>query len=149
MVYLTILCLLLALAGATGFCVYQYIYLRNNPSDSTPEVTLANFYDFGVISSLKETWLVFAIIAGILFLIFALVILFLRKRIKFACEIIKETSKAIVLLPGTLFWPFFPFLLKIAVSFYCLSVFRLTFVFVFVIVLFLFNLIYFKLTLKL
>lgn len=122
MIYLTLAALLLSLAGATAFCIYQFVYLQNNPVNDVPEVTLANFYDFGVLKSLKETWLVFGIIAGILFLIFFLIIFFLFKRIRFACEIIKETSKAIVLLPGTLIWPFFPFLLNIAISFYCLSV---------------------------
>lgn len=122
MVYITIAALLISLAGAAAFCVVQYVYLLNNPTEGGTQVTLGNFYDFNFLKTLKETWLVFAIIAGVLFLIFALIIFFLRKRIKFACEIIKEASKAIFLLPGTLFWPIFPFLLNIGVVFYCLSI---------------------------
>lgn len=123
MVYFTIFASLILLGAATGFCIYQYIDLVNKePSEDDLEFAFAQLYDFNYLRGLKETWLVFGIIAGVLFLIFALIILFLRKRIKFACLLIKEASKAIIHVPGTLIWPIFPFLLKIGVVFYCVSV---------------------------
>lgn len=123
MVYTSIIALLLLLGGATGFCIYQYLELRNKPpSENDFETSFAQYYDFNYLRSLKETWIVFACISGVLFLIFALIILFLRKRIALACQLIREASKAIIHIPGTLFFPVIPFMLKIGVAFYCISV---------------------------
>lgn len=41
----------------------------------------------------KETWLVLSIISGIVFLIIALIVIFLRKRIVIAIALVKEGSK--------------------------------------------------------
>lgn len=41
----------------------------------------------------KETWLVLSIVSGIVFLIIALIVIFLRKRIVIAIALVKEGSK--------------------------------------------------------
>lgn len=46
----------------------------------------------------KETWLVLSIVSGIVFLIIALIVIFLRKRIVIAIALVKEGSKYVMLL---------------------------------------------------
>lgn len=77
--------------SGTFYSVRQFIQLRDNP------VEVAGGYN---ISSLvneylakKETWLVLSIICGIIFLIIALIVIFLRKRIVIAIALVKEGSK--------------------------------------------------------
>ena len=63
--------------------------------------------------NLAQTWLAFSIILGIIFLVVALVLIVLRKRIALAIELIQESSKAVAHMPGTLVWPLTPFLLHV------------------------------------
>ena len=67
--------------------------------------------------NLAQTWLAFSIILGIIFLVVALVLIVLRKRIALAIELIQESSKAVAHMPGTLVWPLTPFILHVVGKF--------------------------------
>jgi solute carrier family 44 (choline transporter-like protein), member 2/4/5 len=121
MIYITILAVLAILGFCTYFCVNEYLYLNNNNSDSENNIqfSLSNLFNLDYLLKLKETWLAFSIISGVVFLILFLIVIFLRKRISMAAELIKETSKAITSIPSALFFPILPFLFEVGIIFYC------------------------------
>ncbi|CAF1215510.1 unnamed protein product [Rotaria sordida] len=73
----------------------------------------ANYY-----RSLPITWLIIAILSTLLLLISALILLVLFKRLRIALAILQEASKAVAYNFCSLFWPFIPFLLNIAIFAY-------------------------------
>ena len=121
-IYVTILIVLGVLAFGTYFCIQEYLDLKNKaPQSQDFEIQFQNLYDLDYLKNLKEAWLAFSIILGVLFLILALITLFLIKRIKLAAELIKEVSKAVVKIPASLFWPILPVLMQIGVIAYCVA----------------------------
>ena len=121
-VYASILIVLGILAFGTYFCAQEYIDLKNNATKGQDfELEFQNLYDLDYLRGLKETWLAFAIILGLIFLILSLITIFLLKRIKLAAELIKEVSKAAVKIPASLFWPVIPALIQIGVIAYCVA----------------------------
>lgn len=115
-VYFSILVVFGLLGFATYFCVQEYLSLSNT-STQFKFTTDLKYY-----GNLKETWLGLSIISGLVLLIFLLVVFFLRKRITFAANIIKEVSKAVISLPASFIWPIFPFIFLVIVLVYCCSV---------------------------
>lgn len=115
MIWLTILVLFVLLGFGTYFCTQEYISLKN--LNQSPQSFKFSF-DLKYLSSLKETWLTLAIIQGAIFVILFFVIISIKKRIHIAAELIKEVSKAIVMIPASLFWPFIPFILEVRAIFY-------------------------------
>ena len=103
--------------GLFGFSLYKYIQIKDLPS-SQGNVFQINFTpDYGKdFLNLAQTWLAFSVILGILFLVVALVLIVLRKRIALAVELIQESSKAVAHMPATLLWPLVPFLLHVLVA---------------------------------
>lgn len=81
----------------TYYSVKQFIYLRDNPVEEVLGgynlATLFNEY-----KAKKETWLILSIVSGVIFLIIALIVIFLRKRIVIAIALVKEGSKYVSLL---------------------------------------------------
>ncbi|CAF3458018.1 unnamed protein product [Rotaria socialis] len=116
-VWLGIILFIFALGIATGLAFYEFDQLRKkNDNQIVTEfkfVTDANYY-----RSLPITWLIIGIILGVLLLISILVLLALLKRLRIALAILKEASKAVGYNMFSLFWPFIPFLLQIAVFVY-------------------------------
>jgi choline transporter-like protein 2/4/5 len=115
-VYLSIIVVFGLLGFGLYFCIQEYLNLK----DTNKEWKVTT--DFKYYAQLKETWLGLSIIIGVVLLIFSLVMLFLRKRIVFAANVIKEVSKAVVSLPASFIWPLFPFILLILVLAYCCSI---------------------------
>jgi len=68
--------------------------------------------------ALRDTWLVFFIVSIVVFIIIALILLFLRTRVNIAIELIKESSKAVSCVFSSLFFPVIPFTLQIIVVAY-------------------------------
>ena len=67
--------------------------------------------------NLAQTWLAFTVVLGLIFLVVALVLIVMRKRIALAVELIQESSKAVAHMPATLLWPLVPFLLHVIGNF--------------------------------
>lgn len=122
MIFISLISVICITAYSTYFCVTEYLFLKQNSTESNEQIKIEKLYDFDYLTSLKETWLAFSIISGVLFLVLFLIIIFLRKRIAIAAELIKETSKAITCIPSALVWPLFPFLLQLGVIVYCASI---------------------------
>lgn len=124
MIWITILIVLALNTYGTYFCVNQYLVMAKNGTNSNEksDVVISKLLEFDYLTSLKETWLAFAIILGVILLIVFLVVIFLRKRLNMAAELIKEASKAITSIPSALVWPVAPFLLQLGVIFYCASI---------------------------
>lgn len=66
----------------------------------------------------SETWLAILIVAGIVFVITFLTVIFLRRRITVAIALIKEGSKAVASNMTTLIFPVFPWIIQIFVILY-------------------------------
>ena len=122
MIYLTILSVLSMLGFGTYLTVIKYLNFKIEQPTQNLKFQIDKLYNIDYLSSQKETWLALAIILGILFVVLFLVIVVIRKRIHLAAELIKEVSKAIVLIPASLVWPVVPFLVEIGIIVYCLSV---------------------------
>ena len=104
--------------GLFGYTLYKYIVIRNLPS-AQGNIFMVNFTPdyFDDVLALADTWLAFACICGIIFVIILLVLIALRTRIQIAIELIEEASKAVAQMATTLSFPIFPFTLQLAVAF--------------------------------
>jgi choline transporter-like protein 2/4/5 len=124
-VYASIFLLLGLLGFGCYFCIDYYLMLRRDeaPSLSDPDFSFEfeKVLDLNYIKTLKDTWLALSIILGVVLLVLTLILLFLRKRIQFAIELIKEASKTVSSVPSTLFWPIVPFLLQLSLITFCIS----------------------------
>jgi solute carrier family 44 (choline transporter-like protein), member 2/4/5 len=122
LIYISILSTLAVLAFGTYFCVQEYIDLKNKKtSENNFEASFQSIFDLDYVKNLKETWLTFSIILGLIFLVLLLITIFLFKRIKMAAELIKEVSKAVVKIPASIFWPIIPVILQIGCIAYCFA----------------------------
>lgn len=79
--------------------------------------------DFDYIHNKTEFWLIISIILTVFLVILLAMFIFLRKRIQLAIELIRESSKTILDMPSSLFWPFIPLLLKIGIIIYGCNIF--------------------------
>ena len=121
-IYVSIISVLGVLGFGTYFCVQEYLDLKNRKfSESNFEASFQSIFDLNYVKNLKETWLVFSIILGLIFVILLLITIFLFKRIKLAAEMIKEVSKAVVKIPASVFWPIIPVLMQVACIAYCFA----------------------------
>jgi choline transporter-like protein 2/4/5 len=116
-VWLGILLFIFMLGIITGLSFYEFDQLRkkndNQIINDFKFVTDANYY-----RSLPITWLIIGIISSIILLISLLVLLALLKRLRIALAILKEASKAVGYNFFSLFWPFIPFVLQLAIFVY-------------------------------
>ncbi|GFR06390.1 choline transporter-like protein 4 [Trichonephila clavata] len=112
MVWLSAVLLLAFLGFGCYYSTTKYLSLKNVPgSDAKLTIT----FDFKSYLALQDTWLAFAIVTGVLFAIFFLILVFLRKRIVIAIALIKEASRSVGSMPSTLLFPLFPYLLMLGI----------------------------------
>lgn len=119
MVWLSISIILLGTGGLLAYCSYELYGVWTNPTDSSMKNILQVSYTpeyFNDLLQLRDTWLAFTIILGILFLIIVCVFIFLRQRISIAINLIEEGSKAVGSMCSSLFFPFIPFVLQLCVT---------------------------------
>ena len=124
MIIISIILLFGLLSYGTYFCSSEYILLSKTEAttDESLKFQIEKVFDLDYLKSLKETWLALAIILGVFLLILSLIVIFLRKRILLAAQLIKECSKAIISMPTIFIWPIIPFILLVGVIAYCSSV---------------------------
>lgn len=114
MIFITILIVLVLLGFGTYYSFQQFLSIKNgHNADNSLTFDFSRIYDLNYLSRLQETWLITSIVQGVIFIVLFLVVIFIRNRINMAAELIKEVSKAIVLIPASLVWPFLPFLLEV------------------------------------
>nr|XP_039270354.1 choline transporter-like protein 2 [Styela clava] len=115
MVWITIF----GLFGVLGFGVY-YTYtewqrLLTVDGANATLVSTGFTTNLSQYLALQETWLAFFIILCVVTAIFFLLVIFLRKRILIAIQIIREASKAVAHMISTLFYPLVTFILALIV----------------------------------
>ncbi|XP_076091063.1 choline transporter-like protein 2 isoform X1 [Mytilus galloprovincialis] len=110
MVWFTVLVFIALFGFATWYCFWNYIDLKDTDASFTVHFAVINF-NF----SKPKMFLTFGIIAAIILAIVLLILLILCERIKIAIALIKEGSRAVGSMMFTLIFPFFPFILEIAV----------------------------------
>lgn len=88
MIWLSIFLSILLLAAGAAFCWWKWWQLKSGQGTSFQITTRWDSY-----LQMTDTWLGFAIIFSVAFLIISLIILFLRNRIRIAIALIKESSR--------------------------------------------------------
>uniref|UniRef100_A0A0K0FF83 Choline transporter-like protein n=1 Tax=Strongyloides venezuelensis TaxID=75913 RepID=A0A0K0FF83_STRVS len=106
----TISIIFIALLLGVAFCWHQYKILLDEE-----EILKENFLNPNMRSyfDMPNTWKYIGFFISFIFVIFCILMLFVRNRIKIALLIIKETNKAICKMPNLLLFPFIPFFLNI------------------------------------
>ncbi|GFS69730.1 choline transporter-like protein 4 [Nephila pilipes] len=117
MVWLSLILVLAFLVFGCYYSTTKYIALKNIPgSDAKFRIT----WDIKSYLALRDTWLAFAVISGVIFTILFLIIIFLRKRIVIAIALIKQASRSVGTMPSTLLFPIIPYLLMLLfIVFWC------------------------------
>lgn len=118
LVLLLIVGVLAVLAYGIYHCWQQYRVLR----DSGASISQLGFTtDLSAYQSVQETWLAALIILAVLEGILLLMLIFLRQRIRIACALLKEASRAVGQMMSTMFYPLVTFvLLVICISYWAL-----------------------------
>ncbi|KAI6191458.1 hypothetical protein M3Y97_00230200 [Aphelenchoides bicaudatus] len=111
MIWVSILLLIGGLGFGTYYCFTRY--------QSLVKAGAINDYSFqpmlSVYLEMPNTWLAFSIVLGVCLVIFLLVMIVIRSRVRLAVALIAETSKALGHMMSTLFFPIFPFVLYLVV----------------------------------
>ncbi len=76
---------------------------------------------FETALKLKNTWLTFAIVSGVLLAVLLLIVLVIRSRLSIAVALIRQGARAVGDMVFTLAWPLAPWLLQVmAIGFFLL-----------------------------
>uniref|UniRef100_A0A672QN23 Choline transporter-like protein n=1 Tax=Sinocyclocheilus grahami TaxID=75366 RepID=A0A672QN23_SINGR len=111
MVWVMIFMVIAVVAGGIAHCSIKYVNLKDTPGSNITLQQLGFQPDFSVYLHIRQSWLAFIIILAILEVIIIILLIFLRKRIRIAVELMKEASRAVGYVMSSLFYPIFTFLL--------------------------------------
>lgn len=100
---------LVLLVFGTYHSFKTYFYLKN--SGSSKDIT--SLTDFSSYSQNQNCWLVLGIILAALLLILLLIMVFMMSKLRLACGLIAEASRAVSTMLSALFFPLIPWLLQI------------------------------------
>jgi choline transporter-like protein 2/4/5 len=119
MVWLSICVIFFGSGGLLGYCGYRLHQVWISPDQENLknilEVNITPYYLEDVLK-LRDTWLAFTILLGVIFLVILCIFIFLRQRILIAIALIEQGSKAVGQMFSSLFFPIIPFLLQLIVS---------------------------------
>ncbi|XP_073693593.1 choline transporter-like protein 2 isoform X3 [Garra rufa] len=119
MVWVMIILVIAVVAYGIAHCSIKYVNLKDAPGANITLQQLGFQPDFSVYLHIRQTWLAFIIILAILEFIIIILLIFLRKRIRIAVELMKEASRAVGYVMSSLFYPIFTFfLLTIVIAFW-------------------------------
>lgn len=116
MIYFSLIAIIAVLGFALYFCIMKYLDLKDNANTFSFSSDVSSYFAVGT------TWLVLAIIVGIILVVILLLTIALIKRIRVAIRIIVEASRAVSGVFISLFWPTVPLLLEIAAFIYFIAV---------------------------
>ncbi|KAM7386283.1 hypothetical protein PAMA_009090 [Pampus argenteus] len=111
MVWVMIVMVIAVIMYGIVHCYMEYAALKGEAGANVTLKELGFQTDFSVYLQIRQTWLAFMIILGILELIIILLLIFLRKRLLISIALIKEASRAISYVMCSLFYPLFTFVL--------------------------------------
>ena len=117
MIWTSIILLFVLVGGTLGYSIYRYNWIINNIADTSTTILDVNFTPDYLkdVLELKDTWMAFIVLLGILFVIILLVLIALRQRIQISIKMIEQGSKAVAQMFSTLFFPVLPFVLHVFV----------------------------------
>nr|XP_002126506.1 choline transporter-like protein 5 [Ciona intestinalis]XP_018668803.1 choline transporter-like protein 5 [Ciona intestinalis] len=115
MVWVTLLGIIGVLSFGVWYCYDEWNKLKTVAGSKTSIISVGFTTNLSTYLALQDTWLAFLIILAIVDAILILVIIFLRKRIQIAIQIIRQSSKAIGWMISTLFYPLVTFILVLIV----------------------------------
>ncbi|KAG8235205.1 hypothetical protein J437_LFUL015299 [Ladona fulva] len=140
MVWLSITGVIALLSFGVYLCYSRYASLSptaTSPTQSTEDFYLAQPRSIGLSQidltdifrvnfksyfAKRDTWLVLLIITASLLAIILLILIFLRKRIRIAIELIREASRAVGSVTSSLLFPVFPWIVQLMALAWGLSV---------------------------
>jgi len=119
MVWLSICVIFFGTGGLLAFCSYRLHLVWITPNQENMknilEVNLTPYYVEDVLK-LRDTWMAFTIMLGILFFVILCIFIFLRQRILIAIALIEQGSKAVGQMFSSLFFPIIPFMFQLVVA---------------------------------
>uniref|UniRef100_A0A673N9X3 Choline transporter-like protein n=1 Tax=Sinocyclocheilus rhinocerous TaxID=307959 RepID=A0A673N9X3_9TELE len=119
MVWVMIFMVIAVVAYGIAHCSIKYVNLKDTPGSNITLQQLGFQPDFSVYLHIRQSWLAFIIILAILEVIIIILLIFLRKRIRIAVELMKEASRAVGYVMSSLFYPIFTFfLLTIVIAYW-------------------------------
>ena len=117
LVWLGILLSFALMITFTAFAFYQFHQLlQKTDNQIITDIELNTNINYYL--NLPITWLIIGIVAAIVVIISFLGLLAILKRLRLALAILREASKAVGFNIFSLFWPFIPFVLEIAIFAY-------------------------------
>uniref|UniRef100_A0A671TAT2 Choline transporter-like protein n=1 Tax=Sinocyclocheilus anshuiensis TaxID=1608454 RepID=A0A671TAT2_9TELE len=118
MVWVMIFMVIAVVACGIAHCSIKYVNLKDTPGSNITLQQLGFQPDFSLYLHIRQSWLAFIIILAILEVIIIILLIFLRKRIRIAVQLMKEASRAVGYVMSSLFYPIFTFLLLTIVIVY-------------------------------
>ncbi|XP_040843183.1 choline transporter-like protein 5 [Ochotona curzoniae] len=110
------------LAYGIWYCYKEYITLHEQPSSSLTVYEIGIQTNMNMYFNLKQAWFVLTIFLSITEGSVIFLLIFLRKQIRVALFLMKEGSRAIGCIPGTLLYPILTFiLLSICISYWAVT----------------------------
>lgn len=116
MVWLSIGLIFVMVAGLFGYSLHRYLLVKDE-SASQINILQVNWtpdYLENVLE-LRDTWLAFTCILGVITCVIFLMLIALRQRIQIAIKLLEQSAKAVGQLCSTVFWPLFPFVFHVIV----------------------------------
>ncbi|CAK8684737.1 unnamed protein product [Clavelina lepadiformis] len=114
-VWITLLGLIGLLSFGVWYCYNEYNILKTANQGDESIISVGFTTNLSTYLALQDTWLAFLIILAVVDFILILIVLFLRKRIQIAIQIIRQASKAVGMMISTLFYPLVTFVLVLIV----------------------------------
>ncbi|XP_041832994.1 choline transporter-like protein 2 [Melanotaenia boesemani] len=113
MIWVMIAMVILVIGYGIFHCYMEYASLKGEPGANVTLQELGFQTDLSVYLQIRHTWLAFMIILVIVDVFIILMLISLRRRIRFTIAVIKESSKAIGHVMGSLFYPLFTLFLLV------------------------------------
>lgn len=118
MVWASLLASLGLLIASCVYCTLKYIEIANHTGNDAKQdwndlINIGITTNVSIYGSLGATWMVFLILSGLILLILLIVLIFMRKSISVAVELINQGARAVRAMMSTLCFPLVPFFLQI------------------------------------
>lgn len=120
LVWLSILLVLVSLLGGTAYLWYQYYLIKSGEAVLGGELIIFEKYGLNAYVYNQTTFLVFAIIVSVFFVIMFLLMVTLRTRINLAIALIKVACRALRKMPSVFLMPYIKAILLLIATAWCI-----------------------------
>ncbi|XP_065576123.1 choline transporter-like protein 2 isoform X1 [Artemia franciscana] len=122
MVWISVVVFLGLLVFSFYYSYMQYQMLKKIPESNLSPFAVQFTTNFSYYLELSGTWMFFMVVIAVVFVIFLLMMIFLRNRINLAVALIAHGSKAVAAIPMSLLFPIIPYMLQLAFAAYFVAV---------------------------